>query len=139
MQAYLAIKYHPDNSNRDRITGICDVLHTHDIHTLCIARDVECWGTIHFDAPTLMQKSFAAIDTSDLVVVDLTEKGVGIGIESGYAYAKRLSIVTIALASADISTTLRGISERIYLYEQYEDLHTLFEEIAVSFQQTASS
>ena len=85
MKAYLAIKYHADNANRDRIEGITAALAACGIRTLCIARDVEQWGAVHFDAHTLMQKSFDAIDACDLVVVDLTEKGVGIGIEAGYA------------------------------------------------------
>ena len=129
MQAYLAIKYHPDHSNRSRIEGISAIVHAHNCNTVCITRDIEQWGSIHFDAATLMQKSFEAIDACDLVVVDLTEKGVGIGIEAGYAYAKRIPIFTIAQKTADISETLRGISKQVFLYKRYEDLHQCFEEM----------
>ena len=126
MQAYLAIKYHADNANRDRIEGISAVLAACGIRTICIARDVEQWGTVHFDAHTLMQKSFDAINTCDLVVVELTEKGVGIGIEAGYAHARHIPIVTIAQAGSDISETLRGISDGVWLYETYSDLEPHF-------------
>ena len=73
-----------------------------------------------------MQKSFEAIDACDLVIVDLTEKGVGIGIEAGYAYARHIPIVTIAQTGSDISETLRGISDEVWFYQTYSDLETCF-------------
>lgn len=121
-RAYLAIKYHADHGNRNRIEGITATLEACGFDTICIIRDLEQWGAVHFDAHTLMQKSFEAIDACDLVVVDLTEKGVGIGIEAGYAWAKHIPIVTIAQAGSDISETLRGISDGICFYERYSDL-----------------
>jgi nucleoside 2-deoxyribosyltransferase len=127
MQVYLAIKYHADNANRDRIGGINAALATCGIHTICIARDVEQWGTVHFDPHTLMQKSFEAIDACDLVVVDLTEKGVGIGIEAGYAYARHIPIFTIAQVGSNISETLRGISDRVCFYNTFSDLEAYFD------------
>jgi len=126
MQAYLAIKYHADHNNRDRIESLSAVLEAHGIATICIARDLEQWGTIHFSPDELMEKSFEAIDACDLLIVDLTEKGVGIGIEAGYAYAKCIPIITIAQAGSDISETLRGISSQIDSYQQYDDLHSVF-------------
>jgi 2'-deoxynucleoside 5'-phosphate N-hydrolase len=72
-----------------------------------------------------MRASFEAIDGSDVMVIDLTEKGVGIGIEAGYAHARGLPITTIAEAGADISETLRGISERVIIYPHAGDLAPL--------------
>jgi 2'-deoxynucleoside 5'-phosphate N-hydrolase len=72
-----------------------------------------------------MQKTFALIDASDTVVVDLTEKGVGIGIEAGYAYAKGKPVFTIAKRGSDISTTLSGISSRIAWYNDYSEISLL--------------
>lgn len=100
-----------------------------DIRIFCVARDLEQWGAIHFDAYTLMQKSFEALDACDLVVVDLTEKGVGVGIEAGYAYAQHIPIITIAQTGSDISETLRGISAGICVYERFSDLQACFERL----------
>lgn len=69
-----------------------------------------------------MRISFEAIDASELIVVDLTEKGVGVGIEAGYAFARGIPIVAIAEAGAVISETLRGISTRITSYGSTEEL-----------------
>lgn len=78
--------------------------------TTCIVRDVELWGQHTFDAKTLMQRTFAEIDRSDLVVVDFAEKGVGLGIEAGYAYGKGLPILVIVPQGSPVSTTLAGIA-----------------------------
>ncbi len=122
MHAYLAIKYHEDHGNRGRIEGISAICEQCGITTCCIARDVEQWGAFAFDPSALMERSFQEIDASDIVLIDLTEKGVGIGIEAGYAFAKQIPIITIAQVDSSISTTLQGISQRILLYSQYADI-----------------
>jgi nucleoside 2-deoxyribosyltransferase len=129
MRAYIAIKYHTDHGNRERIEGISAALERQGFETVCITRDLEKWGEVRSNPGTLMQQTFSEIDTSDVVVVDLTEKGVGVGIEAGYAFAKHIPVVTIARTGSDISETLRGISQEVLLYDQYDDLVHLFAEI----------
>ena len=126
MQAYISIKYHPDNKNRERIEKISAALAQCGFETVCVVRDVEKWGQVTFDPRELMQKTFDEIDASHVVVLDLTEKGVGVGIEAGYAHARGLPIVTIASKGSDISTTLRGISHRVFLYGAYDELVSFF-------------
>ncbi len=129
MRAYIAIKYHADHSNRERIEGISSMLERLGFETTCITRDLEKWGEVQLDPGTLMQRTFREIDACDVVIVDLTEKGVGVGIEAGYAFAQRIPIVTIAQTGSDTSETLRGISQEILLYDHYDDLDRLFSEI----------
>ncbi|MBE7472337.1 MAG: nucleoside 2-deoxyribosyltransferase [Anaerolineae bacterium] len=131
MRAYLAIKYHPDNQNRELIQNIAAGLEQAGFETVCIARDVEQWGQIHFTPAELMQRSFAEIEASDVVVVELTEKGVGVGIEAGYAYAKGLPIITIARKGADISATLQGISQKLFLYDDTDELLRFLQTLAI--------
>jgi nucleoside 2-deoxyribosyltransferase len=127
MRVFLSIHYHEDHGNRDRIEGITAKLEQRGITIFCVARDLEQWGAIHFDAPQLMNKSFQEIEASDIVLVDLTEKGVGVGIEAGYAFARRIPVMTIAQTGADISTTLRGISRKVLQYTNYDELTSLFD------------
>jgi 2'-deoxynucleoside 5'-phosphate N-hydrolase len=129
VKAFLSIKYHADHRNRARIEAIAAALQARGFETACIARDVERWGQLKFDARELMTRTFAAIEACDLMVVDLTEKGVGVGIETGYAHAKKIPVVTIAQAGADISNTLRGISRTVFLYDRADDLTCAVEEI----------
>jgi nucleoside 2-deoxyribosyltransferase len=128
MRAYIAIKYHADDGNSERIEEISHALEQQGFETVCITRDLEKWGEAQFDPGTLMQRTFGEIDASDAVVVDLTEKGVGVGIEAGYAFAKHIPVVTIAQTGSDISETLRGISQEVFLYDQYKQLTHFFAE-----------
>ncbi|MBI5652800.1 MAG: nucleoside 2-deoxyribosyltransferase [Chloroflexi bacterium] len=129
-RVFLSIKYHADHANRARIEAICAALAQNACATICIARDVEEWGRAHFDSRELMARTFAAIDASDLVVIDLTEKGVGVGIEAGYARAKQIPIIVIAQRGADISTTLHGIARNVIFYNEPGDLAHLFANIS---------
>ena len=61
-------------------------------------------------------------------MVDLTEKGVGLGIEAGYAYAKGIPIAVIAKKGSDISATLQGISQQLFLYDEFDDLTHFFKD-----------
>ena len=129
MKAYLAVKYHADNRNRHVIERISLALERNHWQTVCVARDLEQWGQIQFAPDELMRRAFAEIDSCDLVVIELTEKGVGLGIEAGYAYAHQIPIVTIARTGADISATLRGVSNRLFAYDDPDDLDGIFSEL----------
>ncbi len=128
MKAYISIKYRADNSNKDCVDNISSALERNGYETVCIARDVEKWGEVQFSPHELMQRAFAEIDSSNLLVVDLTEKGVGLGIEAGYAYAKKIPIVVIARKGSDISATLQGITRKLFLYDEFEGLADFFED-----------
>jgi nucleoside 2-deoxyribosyltransferase len=128
-QAYLGIKFHEDQRNRAQIEMIADALMGAGWETQVVVRDLEQWGDFHFDPETLMVRTFAVIEASDIAVIDLTEKGVGLGIEAGYAFAKDIPVYVIAREGSDISTTLRGISEEVCLYRNEYDLVSFFREL----------
>ena len=130
MRAYIAIKFHEDSRNKGQIEKLSNLLHQYGFESICIARDFEKWGQVKFNSHELMQLVFKQIDQSNFIIVDLTEKGVGIGIEAGYAYAKNIPIVTIASKSSDISESLRGISSCIFFYDNYDDLLPFFAELS---------
>ncbi|MDE0185893.1 MAG: nucleoside 2-deoxyribosyltransferase [Candidatus Poribacteria bacterium] len=127
MKAYISIKFREDNSNKYCIQKISSALERNGFETVCIARDIENWGQVELSPEELMQRSFAAIESSDVFVVDLSEKGVGLGIEAGYAHAVKIPVVVIAKAGSDISTTLQGISQKLLFYETFDDLVQFFE------------
>ena len=128
MKAFISIKYHADHRNRERIEAISSALEKGGYQTVCIVRDVEKWGDVQFSPETLMARTFEEIDSSDLVVIDLTEKGVGVGIEAGYAHASGIPVVVIARKGADVSKTLQGISRAVFWYEGWDELRELFKE-----------
>jgi nucleoside 2-deoxyribosyltransferase len=74
-----------------------------------------------------MKKSFSEIETCYLILVELSEKGAGIGIEAGYVSAKKIPIFTIAKTGCDISETL--ISSHVYVYDKTENLKLFFAQL----------
>jgi len=122
MKLFLSIKYHADNGNRPQIEGITAALRQQGWEVICVARDIEAWGQRPLPAGELMAQTFAAIEDCDLLLVELSEKGVGIGIEAGYARARGIPIVAVAPTGGDISTTLHGVARRCGWYETYEEI-----------------
>ena len=122
MKAYFGIKFHSDNKNKKLINDISEVLEDIGIEIICITRDIEKWGKHSFTPKELMDKTFQIIDSCDIVIIELTEKGVGLGIEAGYASAKEKPIFTVADKESEISTTLKGISKSYFNYQNLLDL-----------------
>ena len=122
---YLGIKFHEDHSNKKRIERIMRAILESNCHGHCLVIDDTQTGKHPHWASDLMKKAFSNIDESQLVIIDATEKGVGIGIEAGYAFAKRIPIITIAEKNAHISATLRGISTLIGTYSNARSLRDL--------------
>lgn len=125
MKAYIGIKYHEDYRNKAVVDKVSSVLEENGYETICIVRDMSMERQNRYTPSELMKFTFEKIDICDLVIIDLTEKGVGLGIEAGYAYAKEIPIITIAKSGSDISETLEGISNKIIFYHNIEDLKVL--------------
>lgn len=121
-KAYIGIKFHPNASNKPTIEALTTALTTAGFTTTCIHRDVELFGEVQLSPAALMDKTFEVIRSCDLVVIELSEKGVGLGIEAGYAFARDIPVVAVARKGADISNTLRGVSREVFEYESWEEL-----------------
>ena len=122
MRAYLGIKYHKYYRNRKIFEKISMILEENQYETCCIVKDCDS-GKEFCSSPTdLMKETFKRIDSCDLVVIEFSEKGVGLGIEAGYAFAMGIPVITIARMGSEISETLEGISKRIIFYDSLDDL-----------------
>ena len=122
MKIYLAIKFHEDFINRKLIEEISETLNKSGFETVVMARDYENWGQTKFKPEDLMKLTFKIIEESDLLLVEFSEKGVGVGIEAGYAYAKGKPIMVIAKHGSDISETMRGVAKEVIFYENVEEV-----------------
>ena len=127
---YLAIKFHADHRNRDLVDRISAVFEKHGLATVCVARDFEQWGQVSFDAHDLMQRALEAIHRSAAVVVEFTEKGVGLGIEAGYAAALDIPVFVLLRPEAEVSNTLDGISTDVFRYADDDSLNSAATRIA---------
>ena len=122
MKIYLGIKFYADNSNRDVIEQISSHLNKLGHEVFCITQNLEKWGEKTFSSAELMQKTFEVIDNSDVALIEFSEKGVGLGIEAGYAFSKGIPIHIIARNGSDISNTMNGIATKISFYEKYSEI-----------------
>ena len=104
--AYLGIKHYPDNRNRRVIESISTTLSDQGIETVCITRDIEKWGKVELTPDELMRVSLEQIDRSDFVLLEMTEKGVGLGIEAGYARASGKPLIVLTKDAEHLSTTI---------------------------------
>lgn len=121
-RAYFGIKYYPDMHNRALIETLSQIIEQTGWQTTITVRDLELWGKKALSPQQLMQLSFDSIQQSNVLFLEVSEKGVGLGIEAGYAYALHIPIILLAKIGTEISTTLSGIASQILFYEQFEDL-----------------
>ncbi len=119
---FLSIKYYEDGRNRAWVENLRHALEMREIQLICVAADLENWGAVHYSAKELMHKTFECIRGSDAVLVELSVKGVGVGIEAGYAVACGLPVWVVAQQGCEISETLGGIADWVYWYETTQDL-----------------
>jgi nucleoside 2-deoxyribosyltransferase len=124
----LGIKYHSDHSNKGRIDKLSSIIEKLGYSVTCIARDIERYGQVSLSPCVLMKKTFQIMDESDLAIIDMSEKGVGLGIEAGYAYSKGLPLITIAHCT-EISTTILGISRNHFVYKNDDELELFLQSI----------
>ena len=120
--AFLAIKYLPDMGNRSLIEALTAVLRQAGWQALVIVRDIEDWGEKSFSPQELMTHSKQAILKSEVVFVEASQKGVGVGIEAGMAYALGIPVVVLAKTGTKVSPGLLGIAQEVLYYSQVSDL-----------------
>ena len=121
-RAYFGIKFYEDNRNRDEINSISVALQDDGIQTVCIARDVEKWGDVTLSSQELMRITFEEIDKSDFVILEMSEKGVGLGIEAGFAVARNKPLIVLIKQGLKLSNTIQGIANIIIPYSQPNEI-----------------
>jgi len=70
----------------------------------------------------MMQTAFAAIDSCDLLIAELTTKSIGVGIEIGYAFAKKIPVIYLHKEQSEYSTTASGSASYRIAYQDEKDL-----------------
>ena len=131
MKAYLSIQNHSDKRTREVIEQISPVLTVCGFETVCMRRDIEQWGAVALSPREHMVATFDAIRSCQMLVIDVTEANVGVGIEAGYAYAHSVPVFTIAREGTEISTTLDGLSSGIGFYRDLQDLRSCFTQLGL--------
>ena len=77
----------------------------------------------------MMQQAMSDIDKCDLLIAETSYKGIGIGIEVGYAKAKGKPVIYVRQKDAEHSTTVSGISDFQVVYRDIHDLQNQLRDI----------
>lgn len=129
-RAYLAISIKNRTLLDPQVTAIQETLSTAGI-SLFIFVD-----QYHFTAEQekeMMQLAFKEIDASDILIAELSEKAVGVGIEAGYALAKGKQLWYIRSRTAPHSTTVSGAAHQNFLYDDADDLGSQIQQFLADF------
>lgn len=118
-KAYLGISF----SNRKQFN-----LEIEELRNILAEKDFELFVFVdhyHFhshEEKEMMAAAFKEIDNSDLFIAELTTKAIGVGIEIGYAYAKKIPIIYIRKKESEYSTTAAGCAEMKLEYHSMNEI-----------------
>ena len=122
MKAFLSIKFWGDDRNREHVEAVIRAIEDSGFEAFCIRRDAEKWGEIRFTPEDLMKTTFAEIARSQVLVADVADWPIGVGVEAGYAFAKGIPVICICQEDKHIANTVAGFAHSVIKYKDYDDL-----------------
>lgn len=121
MNAYVSAKFEGDD-NEETVNALCTAVERAGFLVHCTNRDFDDFGRQERELEELIPYIEDAIERTDVVILDLTDKGVGLGVEAGFAAALQKPIVAVLHEDADPPTTIQLLAKRIVTYQGFEDL-----------------
>ena len=123
MHAYLSTKFEGED-NREIVEALCTAAERAGFTVTCTNRDYDDYGQRENDEEKLIDFMFAGIEEADVILLETTQKGMGLGIEAGYAAALRKPIAVLHTHETDVSPTLAELATLVISYHGLEDLTT---------------
>jgi nucleoside 2-deoxyribosyltransferase len=120
MRAYISLSYRKKPDLKNQLKIIKDTLIQFKIEPFVF---IDTYNFESTQEKHMMIQAMQDIDSSDILIAETSDKGIGIGIEVGYAKAKQKPIVYVRQKNAEHSTTVSGISDYHIIYESDTDLH----------------
>ena len=135
IKAFMSLKFHNGKADKEKIDDITVALQKAGIANYVMARDCEKYGESPIPEGLNLMPDFAfpKMAESDMLIVEFTEKGVGLGMGAGFASALDKPIYVIAKTGSDISSTMKSVAREIIFYDNPEDLTPKFKEISKNF------
>lgn len=130
-KAFMSLKFHDGEEDKKKIDDLTNALLLAGIENVVMARDVEKYGKAVLPEGTKLMPDYAfpTMKKCDMLIVEFSEKGVGLGISAGYAYAIGLPIYVIAKTGSDISLTMKNLAKEIIFYDNINELTEKFKEL----------
>jgi len=120
---FLALPFPPDRKHGE---NLITALENAGFQVKCFVKDVEDWGKRKVRNPTT--EALKMLDECLFLIIDASgipqEPGFGIGIEAGYAKAKRIEIIVLSPEGKreELKITVQGIADRVVYYKNLDDL-----------------
>lgn len=122
MRIFLSIKFWGDHRNQEDVRRIISIIEDMKHEVFCVVEHAENWGEKNFTPEQLMSMTLNEIDKSDVLIADVADWPIGVGVEAGYAYAKEIPIVCICPQEKRIANTIAGIASSVIKYVDYTEL-----------------
>lgn len=119
MKAYISVSYNNRKNVAEVLYAIAEVLQKAGISPFVF---VDTYSFNAVEEKEMMAQALYHIDSCDLLIAEVSEKAIGIGVEAGYAKAKGIPVIYIRNRKAAHSTTLSGVSDYPVIYDNAEDL-----------------
>jgi len=128
INAFMSLKFHDCEEDKIKIDKLTEALLKAGIKNTVMARDVEKYGeaTLPKGKKLMIDYAFPAMKASDMIIIEFSEKGVGLGIGAGYCYANNVPIYVIAKTGSDISLTMENLATKVIFYNDYNDITKAF-------------
>ena len=126
MNSYLSVKFQGEDSE-ETVRELITAIERTGFTVTAPVRDFDDFGRNNQDVTNLVPYMTNALDHTDIVFVDATDKGVGIGFEAGYAAANGIPVIVLHYGDSEISPILELAARRILPYNSYEELYQQLE------------
>ena len=126
MKAYISISYSKRKSMDAETNVIKETLLSFKIEPFVFVDEFKFYKE---HEKKMMQQALISIDECDMLIAEVSDKAIGIGIEAGYAKAKGKTLIYIRNKNAEHSTTVSGISDFLIIYNNVVELKHLLSEI----------
>ena len=122
MRIFLSIKFWGDHRNQEEVRRIIGIIQDLGHEVFCVVEHAENWGEKTFTPKHLMSMTLNEIDKSDILVANVADWPIGVGVEAGYAYAKEIPVVCICSREQQLPNTISGIASSVIKYVDYAEL-----------------
>lgn len=123
LRAFMSLKFYPGLQSMQLVDNLTKALNDADIENFVMVRDYEKYGDAELPADVpLMAKAASEIEKSDLMIIEFSEKGVGLGMGAGIALGKGVPYFLIAKTGSDISSSIGSTASGIIFYDSFEEL-----------------
>lgn len=119
MKANISISFSKRKERKEELNSISKVLLAHNVKPFVF---VDNFNFTSEQEKGMMYEAMKAIDDCDLLIAEISDKAIGIGVEVGYAKAKEKPLIYLRNKNADHSTTVSGISDFTILYNDIDDM-----------------